>query len=103
MATLYIAEYERASNATVGNQTVQIVDESSLLAEQTVTIGAEAKSALFNPQTRIVRLHTDAVCSILFGAAPTATTAKKRLAANATEYFGVPSSSGWKLSCISNT
>jgi hypothetical protein len=73
------------------------------LAEQTVAIGAEAKSSAFNASTRYVRIHVDAICSILFGTSPTATTSKKRLAANQTEYFAVPPGQSFKVSVISNT
>jgi hypothetical protein len=98
MATLYISEYTEAVGRTGG--IVPIVLEPPAV-EQTVAIGAEAKSFAFGANTRIIRVHCDAICSILIGANPTATTAKKRLPADHTEYFGV--TPGDKLSVISNT
>lgn len=73
------------------------------LAEQKLTIGTEVKSSAFNARTKYVRLHTDAICSILFGTAPTASAANARMAANATEYFGVPMGAAYKVSVITNT
>lgn len=100
MAVFYIAEYG-AMKIVEGFGVSQIPDEDTLITEQTVAIGAEAKSAAFNAGTTFIRVHTDAVCSFLYGANPTATTAKKRLAAGQTEYFGV--TAGKKISVITNT
>ena len=63
--------------------------------------GTSAQSSAFNAATRFIRVHTDAICSILIGSNPTATTAKKRLAADQTEYFAV--NSGDKIAAITNT
>jgi len=60
-------------------------------------------SAAFDDKTRIVRVHTDSICSIKFGTAPTATTSTTRLAANSTEYFGVPAGQSFKIAVILNT
>lgn len=87
MAVAYIAEYQTAAWTTAGGLPTP---QEPPLAEQTVAIGAAAPSAVFNPQTRFVRVHVDAVCSIKFGAAGTvAATTNKRMAAGTTEYFGV--------------
>jgi len=95
MAVLYISEY-----ATISIPNAPIAAEPSITT-QTLAIGAEVKSAAFNAQTRYVRIHTDAICSIAFGSSPTATTASMRLAAPQTEYFSV--TPGHKVSVISNT
>ena len=98
MATLYIEEFS-AGNAPgvplpVGRQPAATT--------QTVSIGGvSAQSAAFGSTTRFVRLHTDAICSYLFGSNPTATTSKPRMAANQTEYFAVEP--GAKVAVISNT
>jgi len=103
MAVLYISEYVTQPWDGVAN-TIPAGLEPALVT-QTVAIGAEAKSAAFNARTRFVRVHTDAICSVLFGANPTATTSSPRMAANQTEFFGVDPSqvSGLKLSVIANT
>lgn len=100
MATLYITEF-----ADVGHMP-QIVATGSELSvnDQTVAIsGSHAESSALKNNTRLVRLHTDAICSVVFGTAPAATTSNRRLAANQTEYFTVPSGSAYKVSVISNT
>jgi hypothetical protein len=103
MATLYITEY---SDVLVVNGLIQMPSEPPLV-EQTVAIGASAAlSNAFNPATRFVELNTDAICSILFGSAPVATTASKRLAAGANKFHAVLQASGQpqlKVSVIANT
>lgn len=99
MATLYITEF--ASMGVAGGGSPQIAAMPPL-AEQAIAIGAETDSAAFNAQTKFVRLHPDAICSIVIGAGnPVAATTKLRLAANTTEYFGVQP--GQVLSVIANT
>lgn len=95
MAVLYISEY-----SAISIPDAPIASEPSL-ATQTVAIGTEADSAAFSANTRYVRVHSDAICSIAFGASPTATTASMRLDAGQTEYFSVIP--GHKVSVISNT
>lgn len=97
MATLYISEY-----AQLGfSPSAPIVVEPPLV-EQTVSLsGSSAQSAAFGASTTMIRVHTDAICSILIGSNPTATTAKKRLPADHTEYFAV--TPGHKIAGITNT
>lgn len=96
MASLYIAEYD---GYLVNG--VQVPREPPL-AEQKITIsGVSAASAAFNTQTKLVRLHTDAICSVLFGETPVATAAKQRLPADATEFKSTQA--GHKVAVISNT
>lgn len=103
MATVYITEFARAGADRLG-QPLYNVPRQAPLAEQTVAIGgASAQSAVLNAETTLVRVHTDAICSVLFGVNPTATTAKMRMAAGQTEYFSVPANSGLKIAVISNT
>ena len=105
MATLYITEFQALGQSgmpTWGttNGPTQAAQQPPI-AEQTVAIGASTQSAAFNAATVLVRLHTDAICSVLFGTNPTATTASARLAAGQTEYFGV--APGMKVAVITNT
>lgn len=102
MAVAYIAEYAELMPPSAPGGRGQIAMQPPL-AEQTVAIGAEADSAAFNAQTKFVRIHVDAICSIQFGTAPTATTSTMRLAANQTEYFAVPLGANYKVSVITNT
>lgn len=96
MATLYISEYPQN---TVDPPTV-VMEPSGVT--QTVAIGAgSTQSSAFRSDTRIVRLHTDAICSVAFGANPTASATTARLAANQTEYFKVVPAH--KVAVITNT
>lgn len=102
MATLYITEF--VSQGTDPNGKMQSSAQQPALAEQTITIAAgSAQSSTFNPQTTLVRLHSDVICSVEFGTSPTATAAKARMAANQTEYFTIPQSSNMKVAVITNT
>lgn len=103
MATVYITEYIDIDG------TRQVPSEPPV-KEQTVAITAgSVASAPFNARTTIIRINTDAVCSILIGGSnnagtivnPTATAASGRLAANQTEYRGVQG--GQSLAVITNT
>lgn len=72
------------------------------IVEQTVNIGASsAQSSAFNANTRMIRVHTDAVCSVAIGSNPTATANAMRLAAGGTEYLEVEP--GHKIAVITNT
>lgn len=97
MATLYITEYPSASS---GNG--MPVPLCPALAKQIVAIGAVAPSAPFSPNTRLIRVHADAICSVeIGGTGPVATVTSQRMAAGQTEYFGVTPND--KLSVITNT
>jgi hypothetical protein len=99
VATLYVAEYPDI-NPYLGSITPIVAEPP--LAEQTVAIGAgSVQSSAFADRTRVIRVHADAVCSILVGPNPTATAAKKRFAAGQTEYFRV--TGGDKIAVIQNT
>lgn len=100
MAKLYITEYEK-TGAGFGTGDV-VAKEPALVVQSPITIGATSvKSAAFNAKTRVIRVNTDAACSIAFGDDPTATANSMRLSANQTEYFVVVA--GQKLAVITNS
>jgi hypothetical protein len=104
MATLYITEYAGLALAQLGE--VGQMPQEPPLAEQTVAIGVgSVQSSAFNAKTKLIRLHSDAVCSIEFGTNPTASATTARMAANQTEYHGVPNNTGTllKVAVIQNT
>lgn len=101
MATLYITEFSDLSVSFARGNLAQVVAQPPVVEQTPLAIGVAAQSAAFNANTTLVRLHADSVCSILFGANPTATTANARMAAGQTEYFGV--APGMKVSVIANT
>lgn len=94
MATLYITEFASVYQG-------RMVIPQTPGSHQTVAIGTEADSVAFKDTTVVIRVHADAICSLAFGSAPTASTTTMRMAANQTEYFAVRP--GDKLSVISNT
>jgi len=98
MATLYVTEYGTIAGlpATANGQ----VPLEPPLADYIVTI--PGTSPAFQPTTRMVRLNCDAVCSVLFGQAPSASTSNGRLAANQTEFRGVPEGMAFKVSVVAN-
>lgn len=103
MAVVYITEYIDIDG------TRQVPSEPPL-AQQTVAIGSSsAASNPFNARTTVIRVHTDAICSVLVGGSniagtvvnPTATSTSGRMAANQTEYRGVQG--GQSIAVITNT
>jgi hypothetical protein len=98
MSTLYITEY---GGMAPGPLQVAMTPK---IATYTLTVGSAAVSTRpFDPATNYIRLHTDAICSIAIVASTTgvATTSDPRMAADNTEYFGVPN--GYRVAVISNT
>src|SRR5882672_5494382 len=103
MAILYVAEFaeiEIGPAGRIGQFAVQ-----PPLAEQVVAItAASVQSAAFNTNTRIVRLHSDVAAEVEFGTNPTAVlNTTSRMAANQTEYFGVPKGQSFKVAVIAPT
>lgn len=101
MATLYVAEYVRLAlhAGTLG----QVPDEPPIAEQHLAIGGSSVQSAAFNSSTRFVRVHTDATCSILIGANPTAATTNQRFTTNQTEFKGVPVGQNYKIAVISNS
>ena len=99
MAKIYVTEHPKPSGFQNGLMPVALFPP---LATQTVSIGgASAQSAAFGTSTRMIGVHTDAICSVEIGTNPTATTSSKRMAANTTEYMEVYP--GQIIAVISNT
>lgn len=100
MTKAYIAEYTQLARDNQGR--LLTIPQEPPIVEQVVDYGAgEAKSAAFNAETKIIRVHVDSIASILVGANPTATTSKQRFFAGQTEYKSV--TPGDKISVITNT
>lgn len=103
MAVLFVTEFARQGRDANGVSVFAVAEEPPV-ADQTVAIGAtSAQSNAFNAGTYLVRVHTDAICSIAFGTNPTASATTRRMAANTTEYFGVPAGKSYKVAVITNT
>lgn len=103
MAVLYVTEFANIGSTTPNAQPMPITSQPNI-AEQTVAIGGSSTaSSAFNANTRLVRLHTDAICSVKFGTAPTATATTMRMAAGESLYFTVPANQLYKVAVITNT
>lgn len=99
MAVVFISEF---TDSKLYAGTPLPVSPAPPVAEQTVSITVgSVQSSAFGATTKVIRVHTDAICSIAIGANPTATATTARLAANSTEYFGVLP--GHKIAVITNT
>jgi hypothetical protein len=99
MPKLFISEYDRMPSDPRG--LVPTGSEPAVATQAVAIGGASEQSAAFNARTKFIRLHTDAICSVKFGANPTATADDLRMAANQTEFFGVVA--GDKVAVITNT
>lgn len=100
MAKIYITEYRRLGTDKSGN--IIQTGENPPLTTQVVNITAGSlQSAAFNASTSLIRVHTDAICSVEIGANPVATANSSRMAAGTTEYLAV--SSALKIAVITNT
>lgn len=109
MAAVYISEYSAIANVSIHllgimsaqSKTQTPAAQEPCIADQVVAIsGSSTQSSEFNAQTTMIRINTDAVCSIAIGPNPTASATSKRLSANTTEYFGVQR--GHKVAVITN-
>lgn len=103
MAVLYVEEFV-AQGMDPNGRSIAIGMQPNNAA-QTVAISSSsaATTNAFKNNTNLVRLHTDAICSVAFATSPTATATTARMAANQTEYFAVTPGSGLKVAVITNT
>jgi hypothetical protein len=97
MAKLFVHEFEGISELQGG---VQIA--SGFLRNNNVIIDvAHAESAPFGEGCKIIRVHTDVNCVVVFGPAGTEATADSmRMAAGQTEYW--PVQEGWVISTMAS-
>lgn len=103
MAVLYVTEFSELGSRNQNNTTLQVIAQPTLI-EQTVAIGgASVQSSAFNINTRMVQLHTDAICSVKFGTNPTATATTMRMAAGERLNFSIPVAQSYKVAVITNT
>lgn len=100
MAFLYITEFSGLDPGSGRNTQVASLPP---LAQQKLAIGGETDSTALNVRTKIVRLHTDAICHVAYAASGEATAAITglRMSAEATEYFSV--AGGGEISVIAGT
>lgn len=88
MALADISEYTRMARDSENN-VIQTGSEPARITQQVGVTGVSAQSAAFDSATKFVRIHVDVPTRIKFGTNPTATATDPRMAAGATEFFGV--------------
>jgi hypothetical protein len=96
-ANAYITEFGVVGTAANASQ-VQIAALPPLNHQKVDFSAGAANATAFNAQTKYIRVHCDAACSIRIGG--TATTSYLRIPTDAAEYFGVQP--GAVLSVIAN-
>lgn len=101
MAILYVTEF--GAQHTDQGRPVPIAYCPAITENNVAIGGGSAQSNVFNANTNIIRVHSDAVCSIKIGLNPTATSADARMAQNQTEYFGFEAGKGFQIAVITNT
>lgn len=104
MAKLYVTEFPKQAHQWIGAEPIAAphAEQGGYVEQTPVVIGAGSlKSAAFGGACRLIRVHTDVICSVAIGTDPTASVDTMRLAAGQTEYFGVKP--GEKIAVIANT
>jgi hypothetical protein len=104
MATIYVTEYNSLGGAPgAPSQTPfdpPVAAYSFAITGSSTTPGAP--NTTFKASTNLIRVHTDAICSIAIGLSPTAAATATRLAANQTEYHSVAVNQGHTIAVITN-
>jgi hypothetical protein len=100
VAILDIKEYQRMPVDQQGAY-IQTGIEPGIKQQITGLSGVSAQSAAFDQSTLFIRVHADVVARVEIGVNPTADGTSMRLAAGATEYFGVRP--GQKVAAITST
>lgn len=104
MAKLYVTEYFKIGKDANSIPIQSGLDDGINVIDQApISFSTSTQSSAFNSKTVMVRVHTDSICSIVFGTNPTATVNNKRMAANTTEYFSVEPGKSLKVAVITNT
>jgi hypothetical protein len=100
MATLYVTEF---TGPFVNRSTGLPMARGPKTAQNNQTIGGTSTNGnAFAATTYMIRVHTDAICSVeVGGTSPTATAASSRMVAGQTEYYYV--TPGHKIATITNT
>lgn len=101
MAYIYITEYREQAKDTMGHLLPAGL-EPAIANQRVGNAGASTQSAALDAQTKFVMVHTDSICSIKFGANPTAVVGEHRMGAGETRYYGV-NIPALKIAAVLNT
>ena len=94
MAKAYISEYRNLVTDESG-RVVQVAEEPAVT--QAVTYTTSVASAAFQDDTRFVGIIADAKAHLLFALIPVADADDPFIAANVTQYYGVPRGRSYKV------
>ena len=96
---LFLTEYTSAARDTYSYAIAAGMEPS--IAEQALTVsGSTTQSAAFNAMTSFVMVHAQEATCLAWGTNPTATTAKQRIGAGETRFYGIPPGKSFKVACI---
>lgn len=84
-----ITEYQNLGLDSLGALIAVGMEPARVVQQVTEGAASVACAADFLDTTRFVRIHTTAPIRVAFGKTPTASATSQRMAANATEFFGV--------------
>lgn len=90
MAILYVAEFKDLASDGKGHKVS--APKWPALAQNTMDFTSSEQNLTLQGATNFARIHADAACHINIGTSgtPTATTSMAKLAADQTEFVGVP-------------
>lgn len=105
MAVVFLTEFRMLGREDHGGAgTIIQTPLEPPIRDQQVAIGSSSvQSDVLNAETRVVRVHTDAICHIDVGTNPTAGTTKRRLPANAIEYIAIPPGTQFRVAVITGS
>lgn len=105
MSSLYISEYRRVGREAHGGPgaTIPAPLEPAIRNQKISISGTSSQSKPFDPETALVLVSADAVCSIKFGEDPVAKTTDFRMPADSGQFFSINPKSGLKIAVVSNT
>lgn len=101
MAKAYIREYQKMAQVQASKSDLSAPQEPGVDQDPITVSGTHAESAAFATDTRFIGITCDGIMSLVFGAAPVATTNHFRIPAGVIAYYGVIP--GQKVSLITNT
>jgi hypothetical protein len=93
---LFLTEYMDVAKDRGSNFIAAGMEPS--VAEQSITLtGTSQQSAAFNERTAFVMVHAQEAACLAWGTNPAADTAKQRMAAGETRFYGVPPGKSFKV------
>jgi hypothetical protein len=100
MATFYVTQFDKMANVDFG-PAIPSGQYPPVVTTQTLAIGATAEKLVLNAKTRILRIHTDAICHFcISNNGQPATSGHDRMIAGQTEFPGITNQGTITISVI---